>query len=290
MVIVMLLTHSCAEKGVYYGRMHLDRDGDNASYAIANLSRGYSEAYPYGTPYAMNFDILNAWEEYKLSREKNQSVGLKEAQAVWKMECKKFKPDSPRESKRNQQLHKRKQALQSQLEVRTRDRLRFLQTFYTDLYHCNEKEFTEKHRYSCSGELLKALFETNRIRHGRQDRSVWPFFTDGSRHAGSDFRFVYLDGQPAKVGSGEDALYLFGDSTRQRTVVDRELAEYISKDERRKCLLGYRFTDAEDKWFRVDMGDHHVYVRVEGQGDVIAITGLVNPERNIYVGIVQDSR
>ena len=210
----------------------------------------------------------------------DEPLMYKEVRKIWRLEKKRMRKPAT-DSRCQEQLLREEERLQLQYEKRISDRLHFLKEFYTDIYSLDNDKFTERYNQVCSRILMRRLIAEAHGRYG-DSVSVWPLFTDNVMHPRSDLRFVYLDGNPANVRTGREALYLFGDSMRQRKVVDDDLGKYISLSKRRKCLLDYRFTDAEDKWFMVEMGENHVYVRLDGEEDAVIITGLYNSYRKFY--------
>ena len=52
----------------------------------------------------------------------------------------------------------------------------------------------------------------------------------------------------------------------------------------------YRYTNAEDKWYRVSMGRHYVMVQVEGEGKDMLVTGISNPYTRTSVKKQQEKR
>jgi len=132
------------------------------------------------------------------------------------------------------------------------------------LFQLSDKDFTNKYKTHCTVEILQQLKSIYKAWHDYLNGYAWSVFSDNQMHGGKDFHFTYLDGDPVKVENKAQAQYMFGDSVKQR-------------------LIKYRFTNMEDKWFRVDMGKQCVMVQVDGQGDYITITGLVNPRLNFVV-------
>ena len=178
----------------------------------------------------------------------------------WRINRLKQKIASAPPSKRikyKQQLQQYTTALQNQFEKNTNDRMLFLQKFYSDLYKLTNKEFTKKYRKYCSRSILDEAKFKYRIHHGEKGYA-WNIFTDNEMHIASDFHITYLDGNPENVADKQEALFMFGDSVRHKEPE-------------------YRYTNAEDKWYRVSMGRHYVMVQVEGEGKDMLVTGISNP-------------
>ena len=169
----------------------------------------------------------------------------------------------PKKEKYKQQLKQYIASLQNQFKKNTNGRMLFLQKFYSDLYQLTNKEFTKKYKRHCSRDILDELKYKYRLYHGRKGYA-WNIFTDNEKHAASEFRFAYLNGNPDNVTDKQEALFMFGDSVKRKEPE-------------------YRYTNAEDKWYRVSMGNHYVMVQVEGVGKDMLVTGISNPYTNSII-------
>ena len=160
-------------------------------------------------------------------------------------------------------LKKIREDLEKRYEERVAERLAFLKSFYKDLYRYGNRDFSNLYRKCCSRELRSELRYMYKLRHHRKGYA-WSSFTDNELHPWKDFKFTYMDMNPQLV---ENKMY--------RKFMYYRLARKPSPD--------YRYTNEEDKWYRVDMGEHCVYVQVDGTGKGIQITGVVNPGINFTI-------
>lgn len=277
-VICTMLLSSCAYKGAYYGGRRAGSE-DPLAYPLAVLAHGYRSNSTVPTNYALA--MILAEPSSQMENMSSKSEAYKEAERIWKKR-QKIVADSVREIPLAAELQRRKEELQRGYEERVRDRLLFLQDFYTGLYSLDSKAFTQRYKNNCTPDLQKRLSATYRMRTGKKG-NFWVYFTDNELHAGKDFLFSYLDGNPEKVVDKDDALYMWGDSVKSYHMADPELEAFIARDSARSFLADFRFTDMEDKWYKVMLGNRHVYVQIYGEKDHIMVSGLINPYMNIRI-------
>ena len=240
--LMVFLCPSCAQKGY---RHFLGPDGIDIRQYIYDSPTGNDIGF-----YRMNKRI-ESYEDYLEVKDE-----MEERTYIGQLNDKKSSSPSSR-AKYEQQLKEFKTQLQTKYKDRTHARLLFLQKFYSDLYQLTNKEFTKKYKKNCSRDILDELKYKYRLHHGRKGYA-WNVFTDNEKHAASEFRFAYLNGNPENVADKQEALFMFGDSVRHKEPE-------------------YRYTNAEDKWYRVSMGRHYVMVQVEGEGKDMLVTGISNP-------------
>lgn len=154
--------------------------------------------------------------------------------------------------------------LQQSFNERVSARSSFLNEFYQDLYRLGTKEFSNKYKKHCSRELLKCMKNIYKMTH-ENDGYAWVLFGDNQHHQANDFSIVYLNGQ--------------------RNNMDEKSAAYL--DLRFKGDK-YPYYNKEDNWYQVGMSDNNVYVKVEGEGKHIAITGIYNPVLNFTIKTYYD--
>ena len=183
-------------------------------------------------------------------------------QRVNKIE-KKVATKPSKEEKYRHQLEQLRDTLLHTYEKRLSQRMDFLERSYTDLFLLNQEDFTRRHARYCSRNLLQILKSIYMEDHCLFGYS-WSAFTDNIKHLDERFRITYLQGDPEKAGSKEEALFMFGDSIRHPEPK-------------------YRFSGEESKWFQVSFAENHVMVQVDGQDDRIVITGLINPRLKLFI-------
>ena len=280
LVIVLFGCSSCIYQSYSDGRA--GTDADEIGHALSVLRRGYRNydwiqhsSFPETTEdYAI--DCLESSSSAKAERIFGKADGVGEAFFLCKLHEAATELPPKNKGWQAKNLRVEKARLQRQYEQHVKERLLFLQQFYQGLYTLSPRKFARKYRYRCSEELYKSLQSTYKLRM-RRDGNFWVFFTDNELHDGKDFRFSYLDGDPARVEDKRLAYYMFGDSVRRFPFADWSLREYIERDSTMHFLLDYRLSDMEHKWYKVSMGGHTVYVQVDGQGKYLTITGLANP-------------
>jgi hypothetical protein len=239
----ILYATSCAQYGRYHGSFRFEPDLTTPDYAIPP-SGGQKD-----------FDMLNERIHYTDSYMEGETI--REEEGYIKMLNEKMNSSPSSMAKYKQKLNEFKNQLQTKYKNRTHARLLFLQKFYSDLYQLTNQDFTKKYKKHCSRDILDELKYKYRLHHGKKGYA-WTVFTDNEKHAPSEFRFTYLDGNPEQVADKYEALFMFGDSVRHKEPE-------------------YRYTNAEDKWYRVSMGRHYVMVQVEGEGKDMLVTGISNP-------------
>ena len=78
-------------------------------------------------------------------------------------------------------------------EQASKDRLKFLQTFYADLYQTNQKKFTRQYKYRCAEDVKKLMKDVYGQLHKGEKGYAWFVFGDNARHKGTDFSFNCIE-------------------------------------------------------------------------------------------------
>lgn len=253
-IIFILLLYSCKagdsskDEGSYAPWMILQENGSKPWGTYDSFDKITGNAFDAKEKYYSNYKFAeygfgNGFREEKYVNDLKKKIPLALTQS--------------RKAKYEEQLKQYSDKLQTQYKDRIQERLEFLQAFYSDLYLLKREEFTKKYKHHCMQSVLNELKRVYHKNHGTYGYA-WNIFTDNTWHKGSEFRFIYLDGNPGKVTDKLEALYMFGDSVNYKKPK-------------------YRYTNFEDKWFQVSMGNHHIMVQINGNGKEMYITGLVNP-------------
>lgn len=215
---------------------------------------GYNKIYnmnPGAPTYHIGGHIVPQWalSGYGAEKSGNQKVAI--------IDLEKMITDHPNEQKYKDALDEYKDKLYGEYRKRVGDRMVFLREFYSDMYKLSNKDFTKKYKKHCDKELVRYMDKVN-FDNNKIEGNHWFVFSDLENHKSDDFKFQYMDGDPKRVGNSSLSLALYKDSVKHKTAK-------------------YKLHDAEDKWYKVSMGENYAMVKVEGEDSNIKITEVINP-------------
>lgn len=179
--------------------------------------------------------------------------------AIYDLENKILK--HPEKSKYRDALEAYKNKLYNEYRERVQSRMLFLRDFYSDMYRLSNKEFSKKYMKHCDKSLMDSINKIN-FKEVKLEGDKWVVFTDLMSHRSQDYKFSYMDGDPAKVGDKNIAFYIY--KSKKKNV-----KKYLYEGE-------YHLLDQEDKWYKVSMGNNFAMIKIDGK-KTFKITNLINP-------------
>ncbi len=240
------------------------RGGNN--YNGISLGKSWSEAYSWPgitmDPPDHNF-FFSPYSNYRRGAEYAVSGevvdGPVERRRMMDL-CKKYWK-YPEKSKYAAQLGKEYGKLMQKRENRINRKLKFLKELYTYLSTDNIKNFNRQCQRHSSNMVLHELRSIGR--KGEGGTPFWRFFCNPKEQAPEKIQICHIKYSDHSV-PGLKHIYpvIYGDSTKW------------NNDKIPYC-------DADARWYLVTLDKEPVFLRLEGTGNFILITGIINPAMNI---------
>ena len=133
-------------------------------------------------------------------------------------------------------------------------RINLLRAFYTDLSALNNDDFLKKHRKHCSKGFLKKMKKLSEEKNNYD----WTLFYSRETCSPKDIKYNYANKDP------------------------------FSTSKKKELYVLFPFYNTENRWIEVMMDNQSIWVKVDGEGKHVAITGIVNADKKIEIETALD--
>ena len=161
-------------------------------------------------------------------------------------------------------INKKYNELMQNREERISYKLKFLNGLYSNITKHDFENFGKQCKKHCSNELAYILKYV--CKENRTTIPFWSLFCNGDEQEQTEIKTNHIK---------------YNDYDKP------ELKNVYRLMYNRNCALkeydAIPFSDADARWYQVTLGKQPIFLRLEGTGKFVLITGLINPQLNLAV-------
>ena len=168
-------------------------------------------------------------------------------------------------------ISKKYYKLMQKREKRIQQKLEFLNELYSNITNNDYEKFGSQCKRHCANRVLENLNEICKATYSRETVPFWYLFSDKETYKPQDIKIRHIRYSDYNRPELKDYYkFMYGDSTHWENDA-------------------IPFTDADARWYQVKLGKQPIFLRLEGTGKFVLITGLINPKIKLAIKDGQDN-